>query len=173
MKKRQRGGFGVQFAASRGGTTGASPFRDAYARVNQGRTQTARDNFLQSEAMRREAAALQSAPFEGDMALRDELLKNTDDFLTQMAESGRYEDASIAVTRAVTDYSLKAAPIKENLTRYTDFVNQQQEDLKEGRISHKQYEGNLALATKAYNAQGGLKATKRLGALTTSKASSR
>ena len=163
MKKRQRGGFGVQFAATRGGTTGASPFRDAYARVNQGRTQTAKDNFLQSEAMRREAAALQSAPFEGDQALRDELLKNTDDFLTQMAESGRYEDASIAVTRAVTDYSLKAAPIKENLTRYTDFVNQQKEDLKEGRISHKQYQGNLALATKAYEAQGGLKANQETG----------
>jgi hypothetical protein len=150
MKKRQRGGFGVQFAGSRGGTVGASPFREAYARVNQARTQTAKDNFLMSEAMKREAAALRTAPFEGDQAMRDELLKNTDDFLKQLADSGKYEDASIAVTRAVTDYTTKSAPIKENLNKYNAFVEQQKDDLKAGRIGHKQYQGNIALATSQY-----------------------
>lgn len=114
------------------------------------------DNLINNEALRREAAALQAAPFEGDQNMRRELLNATDAALnavTQEASKNSYGNLSnftTSVMRAGTLYQKGATPINENLKRYQTYQQQLADQLEKGDIDAEDYNINLGMSKSTY-----------------------
>lgn len=108
------------------------------------------DNFYMSEAMRQSAADLQAAPFEGDEAYRQQLLSATDSTLQQIAEKGDYENMTLAVNRASTEYQKRAKPLAQNKAAYDAYKENLKEQYEKGDINFEHYQGELAYSTANY-----------------------
>tara|TARA_R100001198_G_scaffold96672_1_gene87774 strand:- start:325 stop:2511 length:2187 start_codon:yes stop_codon:yes gene_type:complete len=108
------------------------------------------DNFYMSEAMRQSAADLQAAPFEGDEAYRQQLLSATDNTLQQIAEKGDYENMTLAVNRASTEYQKRAKPLAQNKAAYDAYKENLKEQYEKGDINFEHYQGELAYSTANY-----------------------
>lgn len=114
------------------------------------------DNLINNESLRRQAAALQAAPFEGDQQMRRDLLSATDAALnnvTQEASKNSYGNLSnftTSVMRAGTLYQKGATPITENLTRYQTYQQTLADALEKGEIDAEDYDINLRLSTNTY-----------------------
>lgn len=108
------------------------------------------NNFYASEAVRQSAADLEAAPFEGDKAYREQLLKNTDDVLNNIAEQGDYENLTLAVSRASTGYQKRAKALTQNKAQYDAYQTGLKELYDEGKIDYEDYQGTLGLARQGY-----------------------
>jgi hypothetical protein len=91
-------------------------------------------NFMQTEAMRKEAAALQAAPFEGDEALKTEILQDTDQFIQAAATAGDYENMTSDVVRAAGNYSARVQPIQQNLQKWQSYQESIDKMVEEGNL---------------------------------------
>lgn len=91
-------------------------------------------NFLSTEATRKEANNLMAAPFEGDQAMKTQLLRDTDNFLQATAKAGDYENMTTQIVQAAGNYQAQAAPISENYKRYNDYNAKIDELVKEGDV---------------------------------------
>lgn len=91
-------------------------------------------NFLSTEATRKEADNLMAAPFEGDQAMKTQLLRDTDEFLQATAKAGDYENMTTQIVQAAGNYQAQAAPIAENYKRYNDYNAKIDELVKEGDV---------------------------------------
>jgi len=114
------------------------------------------DNLINNESLRRQAAALQAAPFEGDQQLRRELLSSTDNALNAVAQEasknsyGNLSNFTTSVLRAGTLYQKGAAPITENLKRYQTYQQTLADALEKEEIDAEDYAINLKLSTDTY-----------------------
>lgn len=91
-------------------------------------------NFMQTEAMRKQAAELDSAPFEGDEALKSQILKDTDEFIQGVAKKGDYENMTAEVVRAASNYGVRSEPLKKNKELYTAYNTRLDELVKDGKL---------------------------------------
>ena len=118
------------------------------------------DNLINNESLRRQAASLQAAPFEGDQKLRRDLLSSTDAALnavTQEASKNSYGNLSnftTSVMRAGTLYQKGAAPITENLKRYSTYQQELADALEKKDIDAEDYNNNLLLSKARYKGLG-------------------
>lgn len=123
------------------------------------------DNLIQNEALRRQSAQLQAAPFEGDEQMRRDLLKSTDAALQAVSQEasknsyGNLSNFTTSVLRAATLYEKGAAPITQNLQKYQTYQQSLKDQVEKGEIDAEDYQINLGLSTKDYkglqiNAQG-------------------
>ena len=122
-----------------------------FGQVGEVRRQRYLDNFYASEAVRQSAADLQAAPFEGDMAYRDQLLQNTDNVLNSIAEKGDYENLTVAVSRAATGYQKRAKPLQQNLAAYQQYKETLDKLYDDGKIDHEDYTKTMEFSTKNYS----------------------
>ena len=122
-----------------------------FEKVGEVRRQRYLDNFYASEAVRQSAQELEAAPFEGDQAYRQELLQGTDRVLSGIAENGDYENMTVAVSRAATGYTKRAAPLQKNFEQYTEYKQELDKLYNEGKIDVEDYQGTMALTTRSYN----------------------
>lgn len=122
-----------------------------FGEVGEVRRQRYLDNFYASEAVRQAASDLEAAPFEGDMAYRDQLLQNTDNVLNSIAEKGDYENLTVAVSRAATGYQKRAKPLQQNLTAYQSYKQGLDKLYEEQKIDYEDYTGTMNLAMQNYN----------------------
>ena len=123
-----------------------------FAEIGDVRRERYLNNFYASEAMRQSANDLEAAPFEGDEAMRSQLLGATDQTLQQIADKGDYENMTLAVSRASNEFQKKAKPIAQNAAAYNDYKADLKKQYEEGKIDFEDYQGNLALST--YNYKG-------------------
>lgn len=121
-------------------------------------------NFMQTEAMRKEAASLEAAPFEGDEALKTQILKDTDEFISATAKKGDYENMTAEVVRAAGNYSAKTQPIKANNERWKGYQAKIDEQVQKGDISMEHGENLKKVSAMTY---GGLQ-TDESGKVNTS-----
>lgn len=110
-------------------------------------------NFLQTDAMQREAATLTAAPFAGDEALKAEVLQDTDAFLQAAAKAGDYENMTTDVVRAAGNYQARVAPIQQNQKAWQEYQTQLDEQVAKGEVPQ---ENADRLKRKAMMTYGGL-----------------
>lgn len=91
-------------------------------------------NFMQTEAMRKESASLQAAPFEGDQALKTQVLQDTDQFIQAAATAGDYENMTTDVVRAASNYQARVKPIQENAQRWQSYQDSIDKMVEEGNL---------------------------------------
>jgi len=91
-------------------------------------------NFLQTDAMQRQAASLTAAPFEGDEALKTEVLQDTDAFLQAAATAGDYENMTTDIVRAAGNYQARVAPIQQNQKAWQEYQTQLDEQVAKGEV---------------------------------------
>lgn len=103
-------------------------------------------NYQASSAVEQEMANLVAAPFEGDKKLRDNLVKETQMQLKNVAERGDYENMTLPVMNAAKRYNMESAPIKQNYELYTSYVDGMKKAYEEGTIDYEQYMGNIQLS---------------------------
>jgi len=114
------------------------------------------DNLINNESLRRQAASLKAAPFEGDQKMRRDLLSSTDSALNAVAQEasknsfGNLSNFTNSVLRAGTLYQKGAAPLTENLKRYQTYQQQLSDSLEKGDIDADDYNINLGLSTSTY-----------------------
>jgi len=108
-------------------------------------------NYQASSAVEQEMASLVAAPFEGDKKLRDNLVKDTQMQLQNVAERGDYENMTLPVMNAAKRYNMESAPIKQNYELYNAYQTQLEEAYNKGDIDYEDYQGTLALSTYGYN----------------------
>lgn len=112
------------------------------------------DNLLMMESNRQNAAMLKSAPFEGDKALRRQLLQNTDAALQAIAgqaSHGNLSNFTGAVTRAASEFTKGAQPISTNHKAYVDYQSNIKDLLDKGKIDAEDAQGNMMLSQMGYN----------------------
>lgn len=108
-------------------------------------------NYQASSAVEQEMTNLVAAPFEGDKKLRDNLVKETQMQLKNVAERGDYENMTLPVMNAAKRYNMESAPIKQNYELYNAYQTQLEEAYNNGDIDYEDYQGTLALSTYGYN----------------------
>ena len=91
-------------------------------------------NFLQTDAMQRQAASLTAAPFAGDEALKTEVLQDTDAFLQAAATAGDYENMTTDIVRAAGNYQARVAPIEQNQKLWQEYQTQLDEQVAKGDV---------------------------------------
>ena len=91
-------------------------------------------NFLKTDAMQRQAASLTAAPFEGDEALRAEVLQDTDQFLQAAAAAGDYENMTTDVVRAASNYQARVQPIQQNQRLWQEYQAKLDEQVAKGEV---------------------------------------
>jgi hypothetical protein len=91
-------------------------------------------NFLKTDAMQRQAASLTAAPFEGDEALRAEVLQDTDQFLQAAATAGDYENMTTDVVRAASNYQARVQPIQQNQRLWQEYQAKLDEQVAKGEV---------------------------------------
>ena len=91
-------------------------------------------NFLQTDAMQRQAASLTAAPFAGDEALKSEVLQDTDAFLQAAATAGDYENMTTDIVRAAGNYQARVAPIEQNQKAWQEYQTQLDEQVAKGDV---------------------------------------
>ena len=111
-------------------------------------------NLLNTEAIRKEAYELESAPFDGDEKYRADLLNKTDQVLQQVSQGGSFGNMSnftAAVNRTATEYQKRANPIVQNKKAWDTYTEKLSKQLEDGDIDNEDYQGALAFSTATYN----------------------
>lgn len=139
--KFQRGGFGTPIS-------GYTDYH--FADVGEVRRERYLQNFYTTEAMRQSADSLEAAPFDGDQQYRENLLTSTDNVLGMIAERGDYENMTVAVNRAATEYQKRTIPLAKNLKNYQDYLAKMEKDHNDKKIDYEDYMGTLQLSTAFY-----------------------
>lgn len=121
-----------------------------FAEVGEGRRERYLNNFYTTEAIRQSADALESAPFEGDRAYKDALLKSTDNVLGSIAQAGDYENMTVAVNRAATEYKKRTIPLAKNIKNFQDYQANLKDLYEKDKIDYEDYKGNMMLSTAMY-----------------------
>lgn len=111
------------------------------------------DNLIAFEGLRQQANELKSTQFEGDVAMRRELLQTTESALNDIVDKAAYGNLSNftgAAYRASTEYKKRAAPIQANYQAFQTYQTQVNDLLEKGKIDVEDANGAMALSSLGY-----------------------
>ena len=135
-----------QYKASGSSAYGAPKFK----RVGDVRRERYVNNFMTTQAMDEQQASVLAAPFELDKQYRQNLLQNTDAQIKGFGERGDFENMTVDIYRASTEFNKKKEPLAKNLANYTAYQEELEKLYNDGKIDSEDKNGTMFLSTQGY-----------------------
>lgn len=114
--------------------------RDRYAKA-----------MVADDALTASVDGMQSADYEGDNQLKNELAEEYNAKLDERARRGDYETAGMSITRDSRSFIKGYQPIKQNFDRVQAYQAEQKKKRDDGVISEEVYKHSMHMSNKDYN----------------------
>tara|TARA_R110002096_G_scaffold183402_1_gene361382 strand:+ start:4590 stop:6878 length:2289 start_codon:yes stop_codon:yes gene_type:complete len=108
------------------------------------------NNFMTTQAMEEQAAAVRAAPFDLDSQYRQNLLQTTDQQLKGFGNKGDYENMTVDIYRASTEFNKKKEPLSKNLAAYTAYQEHLEDLYNNKKIDSEDKDGTMFLSKQGY-----------------------
>lgn len=135
-----------QYKASGSSAYGAPKFKQ----VGDVRRERYVNNFMTTQAMDEQQASVIAAPFELDQQYRQNLLQTTDAQIKDFGERGDFENMTVDIYRASTDFNKKKEPLAKNLAAYTAYQEGLEKLYNDGDIDSEDKDGTMLLSRQGY-----------------------
>lgn len=135
-----------QYKASGSSAYGAPKFKQ----VGDVRRERYVNNFMTTQAMDEQQASVIAAPFELDQQYRQNLLQTTDAQIKDFGERGDFENMTVDIYRASTDFNKKKAPLAKNLADYTAYQEELEKLYNDGKLDSEDKDGTMLLSRQGY-----------------------
>lgn len=112
-------------------------------------------NFAAQDMVKQELLELQTAPFEGDQRIKEQLANDIRTKLDQFAERGDYENLTMNIAKVAREYQNKATPLQQNADLYNADKAEKDQLLQTGDITLNDYNGWLKKASLQFDSEAG------------------